>query len=96
MAGATIRLSENNYITVDLPCYRISLDGAMYIKIIDLTLVQVVGCTEDLAILNCIYNEDITQWFEYNYLHSSEKEFDQGVSAALGQCIRLAAQMSNP
>lgn len=96
MAGATIRLGKDNYITVNLPCYRISLDGAMYIKIVDMTMVHVVGCNDDLVIINTMYDEDVSQWFGLNYTHSCEKEFDQGVSAALGQCINLAAQMSNP
>lgn len=89
-------MPSGEVITVELPCYRMSMDRALFIKIIDLTLVQVVGSCEDLAIFNNIYNEDISQWFDYRYLKSNEKEFDQGVSAALGQCISLAAQMSNP
>lgn len=96
MAGVSIRLKGRTY-EFELPYYLRSMDGSIYVKIIDLYTTQLVGAGDDLALFQILYDEDISQWFDtYKYHPSNEKEFDLGVSAALGQCINLAAQLSNP
>lgn len=96
MSGAIIYYNGQE-IEVNFPCYRRAIDGSVYVRVIDLFSCEIVGYSEDLAVFHKIYGEETASWFDkYRYEESTFEEFDQGVSAALGQCINIAAQLSNP